>query len=939
MDYKNTVFLPKTSFSMKASLAQREPEILQFWQSIDLYGRLRAKAAGRKKFILHFGPPYANGHIHIGHALSEVLKDIVTKTYQMMGYDAPLVPGWDCHGLPIEWKIEENYRAKGLSKDEIPVLDFLKECRSFAEKWMNTQKSELERLGILADWQQPYSTMTPSTEGKIAEKLLQFSMKGLLYRGLKPVLWSVVEKTALAEAEVEYKDHTSDAVFVKFDVVKSPLSSLVDAALVIWTTTPWTLPGNRAIAYGPDFDYAVIQVLTATDLIANGQRLVLAKDLVPQFCQTVGLADYKIAETFKGEQLQGTVCAHPFQDQGYDFAVPALPGDHVTVETGTGLVHTAPGHGVEDFMVGKAFDLEVPATVQADGTYYAHVPLFAGQHIYKVAPKMLEALKDAGALLHATKLLHSYPHSWRSKTPLIYRATSQWFLNVDAIRQQALKEIDRIEWFPAQGRNRIRSMVENRPDWCLSRQRTWGVPIPLFVHKQSGEPLKDDHVNARIVKAIGEQGIEAWHTLEDAHFLGADHNPNDFEKVTDIVDVWFDSACTQDFVLKHHPELAWPADVYFEGSDQHRGWFQSSLMASVGLTDKAPYRQVVTHGFVLDEKGYKMSKSTGNVVGPDQVINTLGADLLRLWIVGSDYTQDLRIGSEILKHQEDIYRRFRNTLRYLLGALADYTTEEQVTTNQLPDLEKWVLHQLTKLHQLHADCVKEYDFSTFYTALHTFCSVDLSAFYFDIRKDSLYCDAPTSAKRRAARTVMNHVFLALTHWLAPVLSFTAEEAWQAHSLSPKENQVSIHEREFLTPEADWYQPALAEKWQVIRDVRRVITNALELERSAKTIGSSLQAHVAVYVSSEIALLLNGVDLAELAITSAATMVIAQSPGGAITLDDVPDVGVIVNSANGHKCDRCWRVLPEVNEEVTSAGDERSHQDVCYRCEDVLVGQG
>ena len=937
MDYKNTVFLPKTSFSMKASLAQREPELLQFWQSIDLYERLRQKSKGRQKFILHFGPPYANGHIHIGHALSEVLKDIVTKTYQMLGYDAPLVPGWDCHGLPIEWKIEESYRAKGLSKDETPILDFIKECRSFAEKWIQIQKSELERLGIVADWDHPYSTMEPATEGKIAEKLLQFMMKGLLYRGLKPVLWSVIEKTALAEAEVEYKDHTSDAVYVKFDVVQSPLASLADAALVIWTTTPWTLPGNRAIAYGPDFDYAVLEVLSPTDLIAKGQRLLLAKDLIPEFCQTVGIADYTITETVKGNQLQDTVCAHPFQDQGYDFAVPALPGDHVTVETGTGLVHTAPGHGVEDFMVGQAYNLEVPATVQADGTYYAHVPLFASQHIYKVAPKMLEALKSVGALLHSNKLVHSYPHSWRSKTPLIYRATSQWFLNIDAIRQQALSEIDKVEWFPTQGRNRIRSMVENRPDWCLSRQRTWGVPIPLFVHKQTGEPLKDEQVNVRIVQAIAEKGIEAWHQLEDAYFLGSDHNAQDYEKITDIADVWFDSACTQDFALKSRPELAWPADVYFEGSDQHRGWFQSSLMVSVGLTGKAPYRQVITHGFVLDEKGYKMSKSTGNVVAPDQVINTLGADLLRLWIVGSDYTQDLRIGSEILKHQEDIYRRFRNTLRYLLGALADYTTEEQVKTDQLPELEKWVLHQLTKLHQLHAECVAGYDFSTFYTALHTFCSVDLSAFYFDIRKDSLYCDGVTSAKRRAARTVMNHVFLALTHWLAPVLSFTAEEAWQSYSLSPKENPESIHEREFLTPAPDWHQPALAERWQAIRDVRRVITNALELERSAKTIGSSLQAHVAVYVSSEIAPLLQGLDLAELAITSAATIVIAQPPGAAITLEDVPGIGVVVNSANGQKCDRCWQVLPEVNEELTSAGTERVYQGVCYRCEDVLVG--
>ena len=938
MDYKNTVFLPTTNFAMKASLAQREPDFIKFWQDINLYDRLRAQSAGRKKFILHFGPPYANGHIHMGHALSEVLKDIVTKTYQMMGYDAPLVPGWDCHGLPIEWKIEETYRAKGLSKDNIPILDFLKECRAFADKWMTTQSQELQRLGIVADWQNPYCTMDPATEGKITQQLLQLLMIGLLYRGLKPVLWSVVEKTALAEAEVEYQDHTSHSIYVKFDVVKASLPILSDAALVIWTTTPWTLPGNRAIAYGADFEYAVIEAISMTDLISRGQRLVLAKDLVTDFCQVVNLENYTVLATFKGSELAGTVCAHPWQDQGYDFPVPVLPGDHVTVETGTGLVHTAPGHGIEDFTLGQAYQLEVPATVQGDGTYYDHVPLFAGQHVYKVGPKIVEALQTAGALLYADKLVHSYPHSWRSKTPLIYRTTAQWFLDIDALRDQALTAIDSVQWFPVQGRNRIRSMVENRPDWCLSRQRTWGVPIALFIHKQSGEPLRDEKVNHRIVTAITKEGIEAWHHHPSSFFLGDTYHADDYEKVTDILDVWFDSACTQDFVLKHRAELTWPADVYFEGSDQHRGWFQSSLIASVSLTGQAPYRQVVTHGFVLDEKGYKMSKSSGNVISPENVIHTLGADLLRLWIVGSDYTQDLRIGSEILKHQEDIYRRFRNTLRYLLGALANYKPSEEIEENELPELEKWVLHQLTQLHALHQKSVENYDFSLFYTALHTFCSVDLSAFYFDIRKDCLYCDAPDNPKRRATRMVMNQVFLALVHWLAPVLSFTAEEAWQAYPPSSKDQLESIHERTFPEVKSSWYQPALDERWQSIRDVRRVITSALELERSAKTIGSSLQAHVAVYVSSDISALLQGLDLAELAITSAATLVIAQPPAGAVTLEDVPDVGAVVNIATGEKCNRCWRILPEVGQDYRNNGDTRSFPDVCDRCENVILSQ-
>lgn len=936
MDYKNTVFLPKTTFAMKAGLAQQEPEHIKFWQNIDLYSRLRQKSNDKKKFILHFGPPYANGHAHIGHALSYILKDIVTKTYQMMGYEAPLVPGWDCHGLPIEWKIEETYRAKGMAKDDVPVLDFLKECRAFATKWIGIQKSEYERLGIIADWKDPYLTMDPANESRIVKQLLQFVNKGLLYRGLKPVLWSVVEKTALAEAEVEYKDHTSDSIYVKFDVVSSKLPLLTDSALVIWTTTPWTLPGNRAIAYGPEFDYIVLEVLSPTDLISRGQRLVIVKDLVTDFCENVGIKDYTILSTFKGTQLEGTVCAHPWQNQGYDFPVPVLPGDHVTIESGTGLVHTAPTHGVEDFVLGQAYNLEVPATVQADGTYYQHVPLFAGDHIYKVAPKILEKLQAVGALLCANKLVHSYPHSWRSKTPLIYRATSQWFLNIEAIRLQALAEIDKVDWFPAQGRSRIRSMVENCPDWCLSRQRTWGTPLALFVNKKTGEPLQDENVNNRIIEAIAQEGIEAWRKYDDLYFLGKDHNADDYEKVTDIADVWFDSACTQDFVLKQRPELAWPADLYFEGSDQHRGWFQSSLRVSVGLTGQSPYRQVVTHGFVLDEKGYKMSKSTGNVVAPEQVINTLGADLLRLWVVGSDYTQDLRIGSEILKHQEDIYRRFRNTLRYLLGALEGYTGENEISYQELPELEKWVLHQLYLLDRLHQECVQEYDFSTFYTALHTFCAVDLSAFYFDIRKDCLYCDDLTLLKRRATLAIMNKVFLSLVHWLAPVLSFTAEEAWQAYALSPKDERQSIHEQHFIKIEEEWNHPALADKWQAIRTIRRVITSALELERSAKVIGSSLQAHVAVYVSVEIANFLQGIDLNELFITSEATLVIAQPPAGAITLEEVPDVGVVVNMANGEKCDRCWKILPEVGKETDAQSQNRAHSKICYRCEKAVI---
>ncbi|MCX7338155.1 MAG: isoleucine--tRNA ligase [Alphaproteobacteria bacterium] len=940
LDYKNTVFLPKTNFSMKAGLAKREPELIKYWQDIDLHRRLRNTAKNKKKFILHFGPPYANGHIHIGHALSYILKDIVTKTYQMKGCDAPLVPGWDCHGLPIEWKVEENYRAHGKKKEEIPVLEFLAECRSFASKWIGVQKEELKRLGIIADWDDPYKTMDPKTESRIAEQILKFHMNGLLYRGLKPVLWSVVEGTALAEAEVEYRDHTSHSIYVAFKIVKASIPLLEGASMVIWTTTPWTLPGNRGIAYGPEFTYTLIEVIDGTDLIAAGKRFVIAHDLVQEFVTKTGIQNYASIGTVKGGELAGTISAHPWRGHGYDFDVPLIPGDHVTTDSGTGLVHTAPGHGVEDFGVGQTYGLEVPATVQADGTYYAHVPLFAGDHVYKVAPRILEELRNVGALLHSGKITHSYPHSWRSKTPLIYRATSQWFVDIDAVRQKAVDAIHGVEWFPAQGKNRILSMVEKRPDWCLSRQRTWGVPIALFVHHETGEPLRDPAVNGRIVQAIADEGIEAWQRHDSSYFLGSKYKADDYEKVSDIVDVWFDSACTHHFVLEDRPNLTWPADLYFEGSDQHRGWFQSSLIESCGITGKAPYRQVVTHGFVLDEKGYKMSKSSGNVVAPDEIVNTLGADLLRLWVVGSDYTQDLRIGKEILKYQEDIYRRLRNTLRYLLGALNGHSDDETVSHDDLPSLEKYILHQLKNLETLHQQCLVDYDFSAFYTALHTFCAMDLSAFYFDIRKDSLYCDAPDSLKRRSTRTVMNHVFLSLVHWLAPVLSFTAEEAWHDYKGDQK---TSIHEQLFPELPDDWFDADLANRWETVRTIRKVITNTLELERSAKTIGSSLQAQVVVYGTSEVAALFESldVDLAELSITSGAKMVIAQPPASAVTADDLEDIGVIASLAEGAKCPRCWRVLPEVGQATMSnsrAVTERPHPDLCHRCEDA-IGEG
>ncbi len=926
-DYKDTVFLPKTDFAMKANLAVREKDFLEFWKKIDLYNLLRRQAKDLPKFILHWGPPYANGHLHNGHALSYILKDIVNKTYQMAGYNAPLVPGWDCHGLPIELKVEEQYRAKGQRKEEVDVLEYIESCRAYANKWISTQSEELQRLGIVADWKNPYITMAFKNEAKIASELGKFLMNGGLYRGLKPVMWSVVEKTALAEAEVEYHNHTSDAIFVAFPIVKPSVETLKNAHAVIWTTTPWTLPGNRAIAYGADHNYSVIEVLDGTELISAGMRLLIAKDLVTEVTATLDVIDYRIIGHVNGETLKGTICQHPWHGLGYDFDVPMVPGEHVTTDAGTGLVHTAPGHGIEDFIVGQEFGLEVPETVQGDGAYSPHVPMFAGKHIFKIGPEILEKLSETKTLLKSSKLVHSYPHSWRSKAPLIYRATSQWFISMDTndLRKKAMAEIDNVEWFPAMGKNRISAMVSNRPDWCLSRQRTWGVPITVFTNKNTGEVLRDEEVHQRIVDAIAIEGIAAWHKYDSAYFLGNSYNADDFEKATDILDVWFDSACTHTFILENNLDMSWPADMYFEGSDQHRGWFQTSLLHSCGTRGRAPYKQVLTHGFVLDEKGYKMSKSQGNGVEPQQVIDTLGADMLRLWVASTDYTDDVRIGKDILKHNEDIYRRLRNTLRYLLGALGGYDHKDEVEYDKLPSLEQWVLHRLKDIEKSHQKLLKTYDFADFYSELHSFCATDLSAFYFDIRKDILYCDATHNLQRQSTLTVMHHVFSHLVHWLAPVLSFTVEEAWQ--SFQKSDNPSSIHAQRFPESPRQWDNPSIAARWEDLRNIRKVLTGALEVERSSKTIGSSLQAKLIMYVGKEWADCLAPIDWAELAIASQCIIVRAQMPANAFTLEEVKGISVVVEIAEGQKCGRCWKVLPEVGQGTSD--------DLCKRCDEVV----
>ena len=933
-DYRATLFLPRTDFPMKANLPGREPDWLARWQDTDLYRRLREDAAGRAKFVLHDGPPYANGDIHAGTAMNKILKDVIVRSQQMMGRDAPYVPGWDCHGLPIEWKIEEKYRRAGRNKDEVDPVEFRRECREFAAHWIDRQREQFKRLGVVGDWDNPYTTMTYEAEARIVAELLSVAMSGALYRGAKPVMWSPVEKTALAEAEIEYHDHASTQIDVAFPIVDTRVEELYGASVVIWTTTPWTMPGNRAICYGPDVDYVLIEVTDTREhsLAHVGQRLLVADALWSALAERAGITGHHALAYPKGRDLEGTHCRHPWRDRGYDFDVPLLPGEHVTVEQGTGFVHTAPGHGEEDFEVGRAFGLEVPQTVGPDGRFFEHVPLVAGEHVYKVDGHVCELLREVGALLAASKFTHSYPHSWRSKAPLIFRNTAQWFISMTAtgLRDTAVKAIDDVRWVPAQSKNRMLSMVAERPDWVISRQRAWGVPITVFVHKQTGELVQDAAVNDRIVDAVRGGGADAWFAGDPKRFLGNDYDADDYEAVTDILDVWFDSGSTHAFVLEDREELAWPAQLYVEGSDQHRGWFQSSLLEACATRGRAPYEAVVTHGFTMDGEGRKMSKSLGNVVDPQKVVGQYGADILRLWVVSNDYFGDHRIGDQIVKGSVDAYRKIRNTLRFLLGNLADWDEAERLDVADMPELERWVLHRLAELDEKLRGHAADFDFNPYFQALYTFCIVDLSAFYFDIRKDSLYCDAATSVRRRAARTVLDALFDRLTAWLAPILVFTAEEVWQARHGTDGDKQFgSVHLRQFPdTPQA-WRDDDLAERWARVRTLRRVVTGALEVDRRDKRIGSSLQAHPVVHVDDDAyPQALDGLDLAEIAITSSATLTRDPAPDGAFTLDDVPGVAVVTNLAEGTRCQRCWMVLPEV-------GGNADHPDLCNRCAAVV----
>jgi isoleucyl-tRNA synthetase len=955
-DYRDTVFLPETEFPMRAGLPQREPDWLARWETIGVYDRLREKP-GRTPFTLHDGPPYANGHLHIGHALNKILKDFIVRSQQMLGKDARYVPGWDCHGLPIEWKIEEQYRAKGLNKDDVDIVAFRQECRRFAEGWIDVQREEFKRLGVTGNWADPYLTMDYHAEAVIADEFMKFVMNGSLYQGSKPVMWSPVEKTALAEAEVEYHDHTSHTIWVRFPVTSD--GALNGVPVVIWTTTPWTIPQNRAVSFNPAIAYGLYEVTAVGENSASqpGDRLLVAEALAEGIFKSGRVEGYTHVRTVPADELSGLNLAHPFRgieggNGEWDFDVPLLPGDHVTEDAGTGFVHTAPSHGDDDYQMGLKFGLPMTYNVEPDGSYRADLPLFGGQPIIlpdgKEGPanvSVIRALAGAGALFAKGKLKHSYPHSWRSKAPLIYRNTPQWFVAIDrkledgmgtygdTIRTRALTSIDQlVQWTPQTGRNRLYSMIEARPDWVLSRQRAWGVPLTCFVRKGARPTdadflLRDDQVNARIKAAFEAEGADVWYVagFKD-RILDGLHDPALYDQIFDVLDVWFDSGSTHAFVLRDRPDGTADgiADLYLEGTDQHRGWFHSSMLQACGTKGRAPYRGVVTHGFTLDEKGMKMSKSLGNTVAPQEVIGEYGADILRLWVAQSDYTADLRIGKEILKGVADSYRRLRNTMRFLLGNLAGFEDSERVAPAEMPELERWVLHRLAELDAEVRKGYAAYDFQGVFQKLFTFATTDLSAVYFDIRKDALYCDAPSSLRRRSARTVLDIVFHRLTTWLAPILVFTMEDVWLSRFDAKGE---SVHLHDIPETPATWLDDALAAKWATIRAVRRVVTGALEVQRTAKVIGASLEAAPVVHVDDATKALLATVDFADLCITSAITVTADPAPADAFTLPDTAGVAVVFRMADGEKCGRCWQILPDVG--------THAHPQTCARCDAAL----
>jgi isoleucyl-tRNA synthetase len=888
--------LPKTSFSMKANLPVREPEILEYWKKINLYQELRKSSKGKEKFVLHDGPPYANGNIHMGTALNKILKDIIVKFHQMDDKDSIYVPGWDCHGLPIEWKIEEQYKKNKKNKNEVPIVEFRKECRAFAEKWIEVHKEQFKRLGVIGDWENYYSTMSYQAEAQIVRELGKFLKEGSLYKGFKPVLWSTVEKTALADAEVEYQDHKSDTIYTSFPVKISNLKDLEDSEIIIWTTTPWTIPANKALAYNESLDYLLIQINDDGDF--KNKKIIIAEALLDSVIKECNVKEYINLKKFKGKELKGTICNHPFFELGYTYEIPMLEARFVTTEQGTGIVHCAPSHGPDDFNLCLNHGIKAIETVDGDGKYTENVKLFEGLHIFKSNPIVIEKLKEQKKLLYSGSLVHSYPHSWRSKAPLVHRATPQWFISMEShnLRDKALKAIDETKFYPSKGKERLKAMIETRPDWCVSRQRVWGVPLPIFINKKTNEILIDDEVIENIAGIYEKEGSDCWFSDNPQRFLGTKYQAEDFEKSSDIVEVWFDSGSTHSFVLEKRDDLKWPASMYLEGSDQHRGWFHSSLLESCGTRGRAPFETILSHGFVVDGKGLKMSKSLGNVIAPEDILKKYGADILRIWVASSNYAEDLRIDYGILEQHSDSYRKIRNTFRYLLGNLNDQFEEikfDEIKLNELPELEQFMLHKIYTLNKNFYHYFKNYDFHNLYKELLNFCTVDLSAFYFDIRKDTLYCDPIDSSKRKSTIMLLNIILDSLLKWFAPILSFTTEEIFKLIS----QNKQSIHLQKFLNFPENFHNNKLNSKWTEILKIRNECNISIEEIRASKVIGSSLETNLEIHLNKKFQEIVDNIDFAEICITSDAKII----------YDEAQEVKVNAIKASGEKCPVCWKI--------------------------------
>jgi len=896
---KENLHLPQTAFSMKADLSNKEPDILKKWEKNKIFEKIRKNSKGKEKFVLHDGPPYANGHIHMGTALNKILKDIVIRFQQMNGKDSIYVPGWDCHGLPIEWKIEEQYKKNKKNKDEVPIIDFRKECREFAKQWIDVHIKEFKRLGVTGDFENYYSTMSFTAEAQIVRELGKFLLEGSLYQGFKPVFWSTVEKTALADAEVEYFDHTSNTIFVAFRVKNSPKDFLKDSNIIIWTTTPWTIPANRALAYNSSIEYVLVEISNLENF--KEKKIVVATNLLDSIVKSCGIEKFKVLKSFNGSELVGTICAHPFQTLGYNFDVPLLDARFVTLEQGTGIVHCAPSHGPDDFNLCLKHNISSKYTIDNAGYYTDEIPFFTKTHVFKADPIVIDKLKEVKKLLKNDKLQHSYPHSWRSKAPLIYRATPQWFISMEknSLRNKAIKAIGETTFYPLKGKERLMSMIEGRPDWCVSRQRSWGVPLPIFINKKTKEPLRDQEVIDRIAAIYEKEGSDCWFTDDPKRFLGENYNKKDYEKLTDIVEVWFDSGCTHSFVLEKRKDLKWPADMYLEGSDQHRGWFHSSLLESCGTRGRAPFESILSHGFVVDGKGMKMSKSAGNVISPDDILKNYGADILRAWVASSDYAEDLRIDNTILAQHAESYRKIRNTFRFIQGNLQDKFEQQdfkKINPNSFSELEKYTLGRLFYLDQSIKKNLKSYNFHKLYKELLNFCTLDLSSFYFDIRKDILYCDDLDSKKRKDCIIVLNIILECLLKWFAPILVFTTEEIFNLLN----KNENSIHETVYPPIPNSWKDDNLDKKWKELYQIRQEVNIAIEEKRTNKEIGSSLEANISIYVDEKKFKLLEGLDLEEYFITSKVNKFENKKNKDKLKIDVIKSIGT--------KCTLCWKIL-------------------------------